>query len=70
MESANSVATSVLKRAKHWKDGEQILRYAAAGFVEAEKSFRRIKGYRQIPLLLEALSRELETPAETRTKIA
>lgn len=70
MESANSVAASVLKRVKHWKDGEQILRYAAAGFVEAEKSFRRIKGYRQIPLLLEALSRELETPAETRTKIA
>lgn len=70
MESANSVAASVLKRVKHWKDGEQILRYAAAGFVEAEKSFRRVKGYRQIPLLLEALSRELETPAETRTKIA
>lgn len=70
MESANSVAASVLKRVKHWKDGEQILRYAAAGFVEAEKSFRRIKGYRQIPLLLEALSRELEAPSETRTKIA
>ena len=70
MESANSVAASVLKRVKHWKDGEQILRYAAAGFIEAEKSFRRVKGYRQIPLLLEALDRELETPVQSRTKIA
>ena len=34
---------------------EQILRYAAAGFLEAEKSFRRIKGYRQIPLLVSAI---------------
>jgi hypothetical protein len=47
---------------KHWRNGEQI--------VEAEKSFRRIKGYRQIPLLLDALSRELELTAKTRTKIA
>lgn len=53
-----------------WKNGEQILRYAAAGFVEAEKSFRRIKSYQQIPLLLEALSRTLETPVQHRTKIA
>ncbi len=70
MESANSVAASVLKRVKHWKDGEQILRYAAAGFAEAEKSFRRIKGYRQIPLLLEALYHELDMPAQHGTKIA
>lgn len=70
MESANSVAASVIKRVKHWRDGEQILRYAAAGFVEAEKSFRRVKGYRQIPLLLEALDRELETPVQQHTKIA
>jgi transposase-like protein len=55
MESANSVAASVMKRVKHWNGGEQILRYAAAGFLEAEKSFRRIKGYRQIPLLVSAI---------------
>lgn len=59
MESANSVAASVMKRVKHWNDGEQILRYAAAGFLEAEKSFRRIKGYRQIPLLVSAIEKEL-----------
>lgn len=56
MESANSVASSVMKR---WNDGEQILRYAA-GFMEAEKSFRRVKGYRQIPILISALDLQLE----------
>ncbi|NLV21108.1 MAG: IS256 family transposase, partial [Syntrophomonadaceae bacterium] len=33
------------------RDGEMALRYAAAGFMEAESSFRRVKGYRQIPVL-------------------
>ena len=65
MESANSVAASVIKRVKHWNDGEQILRYAAAGFLEAEKSFRRVKGYRQIPLLVSAIEKDLEPSSST-----
>ena len=65
MESANSVAASVIKRVKHWNDGEQILRYAAAGFLEAEKSFRRVKGYRQIPLLVSAIEKELAPSSRT-----
>ena len=65
MESANSVAASVIKRVKHWNDGEQILRYAAAGFLEAEKSFRRVKGYRQIPLLVSAIEKELGPSSST-----
>lgn len=65
MESANSVAASVIKRVKHWNDGEQILRYAAAGFLEAEKSFRRVKGYRQIPLLVSSIEKELEPSSST-----
>jgi hypothetical protein len=28
---------------------DKIIRTLAAGFMEAEKSFRRIKGYRQFP---------------------
>ncbi len=65
MESANSVAASVIKRVKHWNDGEQILRYAVAGFLEAEKSFRRVKGYRQIPLLISAIKKGLEPSSST-----
>jgi hypothetical protein len=32
-----------------------VLRWMAQGFVEAEKRFRRIRGYREIPLLIQAL---------------
>jgi transposase-like protein len=55
IESANSVARSSVKRVKFWRDGEHIIRTLAAAFMEAEKGFRRIKGYRQIPFLTNAL---------------
>jgi len=55
IESANSVCMGIVRRIKNWKNGEMILRNITAGFLEAEKSFRRIKGYRQIPILLSSL---------------
>jgi len=55
MESANSVCAGILKRVSHFRDGKMTLRHAAAGFLEAERSFRRVKGYKQIPLLVHAL---------------
>lgn len=55
IESANSVCMGFVRRIKSWKNGKMILRNITAGFMEAEKGFRRIKGYRQIPLLTSAL---------------
>jgi len=60
LESANSVARSSVKRVNRWQDGEHIIRTLAAGFMEAENGFRRIKGYRQIPFLTNALYNSLE----------
>ncbi len=56
MESANSVCMGFARRVKNWKNGEMILRNITAGFMESEKSFRRVNGYRQIPVLLSSLS--------------
>ncbi len=49
---------------KNWKNGEMILRNIAAGFMETEKSFRRIKGYRQIPILISSLFSFLKLDVE------
>ena len=57
MESANSACMGVIRRVCNFKDGAVTLRYAAAGFLEAECGFRRIKGYKQIPILQIALAR-------------
>lgn len=57
IESANSVAASMIRRVTNWKDGEMVLRHMAAGYLEAEHSFRRISGYREIPLVVSAMER-------------
>ena len=36
------------------------MRWAVTGLMEAEKRFRRIKGYREMPQLLAALSSKIE----------
>jgi len=61
IESANSVCAGVIRRVTNFKTGEAAIRQAAAGFMEAERSFRRIKGYRELPLLQAALARRLTT---------
>ena len=61
MESANSGCLGVIRRVCNFKDGAMTLRYAAAGFLEAERGFRRITGFRQIPILQSALAKSIET---------
>lgn len=55
IESANSVARYTTERVKNWRNGTQVIRWMTAGFIQAERGFRRIKGYRQLPLLIQAL---------------
>ena len=61
MESANSGCMGIIRRACNFKNGAMTLRYAAAGFLEAERGFRRIKGYKQISILQNALARLTES---------
>ena len=36
---------------RDWQGGDHIARWTAAGLLEAEKKFRRVKGYRELPEL-------------------
>lgn len=42
-------------RVKRWRSGRMILRWSAAGVLEAERGFRRLKGYREMGQLVAAL---------------
>jgi transposase-like protein len=64
IESANSVCAGVIRRVSNFRTGEVALRQAAAGFMEAERGFNRVKGYRQIPILRNALARLMNTTLE------
>jgi putative transposase len=59
IESMISVARTAMGRVKRWKDGSMKKRWVAAGMLEAERSFRRIKGCKQMPVLVAAIRREV-----------
>ncbi|BCV25254.1 hypothetical protein kuro4_20270 [Gelria sp. Kuro-4] len=44
---------------KRWRHREQILRWMAAAYLEAEQGFHRIKGYQELVILEEAMRKEL-----------
>jgi hypothetical protein len=54
-------------RVRNPREGDQPLRWAATGLLEAEKRFRRIKGYQGIMLLKERLNPSRIQQKEVRT---
>lgn len=69
IESMISIARTTNRNVTRWKDGHMVLRWTAAGMLNAERSFRRIKGYKQMPQLVSALHRHAhpETTTDTET---
>ena len=49
-----SIARTTIGRVKRWKDGSMKKRWTAAGMLEAERSLRRVKGYKEMPTLAAA----------------
>ena len=55
VESLISRTRHVKRNVKRWRGGQMILRWAAAGILEAVKGFRRVKGCADMPMLVAAL---------------
>jgi putative transposase len=49
VESMISLTRTTTGRVKHWRDGTMTKRWIAAGMLEAERSFRRLKGFADMP---------------------
>lgn len=62
IESAFSVAESVTRRVKRWRDGDMRERWCVAGLLDAERRFNRVKGHKFLPQLLAALDRLVAVP--------
>jgi hypothetical protein len=67
IESMISIARTTNRNVTRWRNGQMVLRWTAAGMLNAERSFRRIKGYKQMPQLVDALRRHAhpDTVAES-----
>ncbi len=67
IENLFSRVREIARRVKRWQGGTMILRWTAAGVLEAERSFRKIAGYRGLPKLVAALrARDLAIDRERR----
>ncbi|MGH8698249.1 MAG: IS256 family transposase [Burkholderiales bacterium] len=57
IESMLSICRERARNVKRWRGGEMALRWTAAGMLDAERSFRRVKGFRGLGQLATALRR-------------
>jgi putative transposase len=71
-EARGEPAADTTKNVKRWRDGKMIKRWCAAGMLNAERSFRRLKGYRQMPTFVAALASHVEAvpPACDAARVA
>lgn len=60
IESMISVARDTTRNVKRWRDGTMVKRWVAAGMLNAERSFRRLKGCKDMPTLVAALARHVD----------
>ena len=56
IESAFSIVETVCRNVKRWRVGDQIERWVGSGLLVAQRQFRKVIGFRQIPQLLSALT--------------
>lgn len=69
-ESLLSRTRHVKRNVKRWRGGQMMLRWVAAGVLEAVKGFRRLKGYADMPALVAALrARDQQLGLSTRETV-
>ena len=58
LESCFSVTRTITGRVKRWRGGDMVQRWAVAALLRAEKKFRRVKGYKELPKLAAVLQQK------------
>jgi putative transposase len=71
IESAFSIVDTVCRNVKRWRAGDHIERWVGSGLLVAERQFRKVQGYREIPSLLTALANAVsKKPVAAEVKVA
>lgn len=60
IESCFSLADDLCRNVKHWRDANMAWRWAGTVLLEVEKRFHRVRSYREMPILVDALSRGVD----------
>lgn len=57
IENLNGNIRRITRNVKRWRDGAMVRRWIGASLLEAARGFRRLRGYKGMPVLLAALGR-------------
>ena len=66
IENMMATVRRVCRNVKRWRNAAMALRWTAAGMMEAAKGFRRLKAYKQLPILRAASSLTLPSTSSPR----
>lgn len=70
VESMISISRDVARNVKRWCSGKMVLQWTAVGMEVAQKQFRRVKGCKEMPLLVEGLAAHTKEASHQETMIA
>ena len=57
IENLNGLVGHFVRNVRRWRDGRMLVRWIATALEESRRSFRRVRGYTDIPKLIKALDR-------------
>ena len=66
IENMNATLRRILRNVKRWRGEGRIQRWVALGIAEAQRGFRRVKGYWKMPVLVAALRPNAPAVVEER----
>jgi putative transposase len=67
IENLNGLVGHFVHNVRRWRDGRMLVRWIAAGLQEVTRSFRRLRGHRDLAALIRALDR---TAMDSRKEVA
>jgi hypothetical protein len=67
IENLNGLVGHFVRHVRRWRDGRMLVRWIATGLREADRSFRRLRGHRDLAALIRALDR---IPMDSRKEVA
>ena len=70
LESVNALVEERCAKVDHWQSSSQRHRWLATALLDIEPRLRRVRGYRHLPTLRDALKRELKIDTTTSKKQA
>ena len=70
IESMISVVRDLSGRVKNWRDATMVRRWVGTGMLEAERSFRRVRGCKDMAVLVKAVRQEVASRLEASSQEA